>query len=411
MDQASYTIAIIGAGPAGLMAAEVLSKAGLSVHIYDAKPTAARKFLMAGVGGMNITHSEPFERFISRYGDQQTWLNPILKHFSPNDIRQWMQSLGIESFVGSSGRVFPTEMKAAPLLRRWLQRLREQNVQFFMRHEWRGWNAQQQLVFTTPKGEITVPPYSATILALGGASWPQLGSTATWLPILAQHAIATTPLQADNCGFNVAWSDHFISKHSGQALKNTGFSCQTLTGYLQRLVSEAVISDYGIEGTGIYALSRHLQAQLQQNGKATLYLDLMPQLSEQQLIKKFAQTNTTLSTSNLLKKKTKLSATAIALLYERFSSEQLRDRKQLTQALKSLPIAITAAQPIELAISSAGGIQLNEFDATLMLKKLPNVYAIGEMLDWSAPTGGYLLSACLAMGHWVGTAIARANPH
>lgn len=400
-------IAVIGAGPAGLMAAEQIQQAGFIVHVYDAMPSAARKFLMAGVGGMNITHAEPLPYFLQRY--KAAPLAAMIQSFPPQQLREWIHQRGITTFIGSSGRVFPLEMKAAPLLRRWLQALRQAGVEFFMRHQWQGWRDSQTLLFTTPEGEVQ-QTYDAIVLALGGASWPKLGSTGSWQPILAEKGIAIATLQPSNCGFKVTWSQYLLA-HAGHAIKNAHFSYRDASGHNHNQLGECMITAYGIEGGAIYALSAVLRDALLQGENPKLIIDFMPNTSEAVLIMQLSGASASLSTTNLLRKKTKLSATAIALLYECHDKHALRDIGYLAKAIKNTRITLHATQAIEEAISSAGGIVFDELDANLMLKKLPGVFCAGEMLDWEAPTGGYLLTGCFATGKWAGDAVVKWLHH
>lgn len=396
-------IAVIGAGPAGLMAAEQMANAGINVQVFDAMPTAARKFLMAGVGGMNITHAEALPRFLTRYADKESILTPFIQAFTPADLRNWIHDLGIETFVGSSNRVFPKEMKAAPLLRRWLERLRQHNVQFFMRHRWLGWADNGELLFEH-QGEHTCFKADAVVLALGGASWPQLGSTGCWQSVLQAKNIQINPLVPSNCGFITAWSEVLRQQHSGKAIKNALFSCSDIHGNTWQQKGECVLTDYGIEGGAIYALSAALRDVIQQEGIAQLHIDFVPDKTVEQLSQQLLQADKSLSTSNVLRKKTPLSAAAIALLFEFHDKEQLRDRAYLAKAIKNLRIPLHACRPIAEVISSAGGIEFTELTDGLMLKKMPGVFCAGEMLDWEAPTGGYLLTACFATGVAAGKA-------
>lgn len=394
------SVAVIGAGPAGLMAAEVLSQAGFQVTVYDAMPSAGRKFLMAGKGGMNITHAEPFEQFVARYGSSQSQLEPLLKSFPPNELRAWIKSFGIETFVGSSGRVFPTEMKAAPLLRAWLHRLRASCVQFRMRHRWLGWAA-DGLRFATPSGEVIVKT-DATILALGGGSWPQLGSNGAWTNILAQREISISSLKPSNCGFEVAWSEHFRQRHAGEPIKSVIVNFRNDQGQHFSQQGELTIADYGLEGGLIYALSALLRDEIAGSGSATITLDLVPDRSVENIRERLASPRGKDSLSNLLRKKLGITGAKAALLREALSPAELKDPNLLAGALKALPITLNASRPLAEAISSAGGIDFAELNDNLMLRKLPGVFCAGEMLDWEAPTGGYLLTACFASGRAAG---------
>jgi uncharacterized flavoprotein (TIGR03862 family) len=385
-------VVIIGAGPAGLMAAEILSQAGYRVDVYEQKPSAARKFLMAGKTGLNISHIEPFEQFIQRY-DQVSWLAPMVQAFDAQAIQDWMAGLGIASYVGSSGRIFPKEMKAAPLLRAWLARLKHQGVRFFYRHQWLGWD-DAQVVFDTEQGHQKIPA-AAVILATGGGSWARLGSDAAWLPILQQQQIQIEPLQPSNVGIVVAWSEH-MQRIAGQPLKriNAWVSPQRV------FHGEAVISSYGLEGGLIYKLSRDVREQFQQQQVAIIYLDLLPDLSEQELQKKLSQTAKQTLTN--LWRKVGLDAVKSALIREVVAKQHWSDAAYIAKVAKQLPVQIQHFQPMDEAISTAGGVALSAIDAHLMLKKKAGIFCCGEMLDWDAPTGGYLLTACLATGRQAG---------
>lgn len=385
------TIAIIGGGPAGLSAAEVLSKGGHAVSVYDAMPTFARKFLLAGKSGLNITHSEEYERFVTRFGDANLRLRPALDAFTPADIRAWTSGLATETFVGSSGRVFPNVMKASPLLRAWLARLEASGVAFFTRHRWIGF-AEGGHAFETPASHQIVP-CEATLLALGGASYPRLGSDAGWVPLLSDRGVTITPLQPANCGFDVAWSDLFRERFAGEPLKSV-----TATSRAGTFPGEFVISRHGIEGSLVYAHAAALRDDLQQHGEARLTIDLAPGRTLERLSRDLARQETKSSFSNRLRKGAGLDGVKAALLRELVPEPARNDPQKLAAAIKSMPIPLLRPRPIAEAISSAGGIHFSEIDETYMLKNLPGVFAAGEMLDWEAPTGGYLLSACFATG-------------
>lgn len=393
-------VAIIGGGPAGLMAAEVLSQAGIGVDVYDAMPSVGRKFLLAGIGGLNITHSEDFDNFCGRYGPERDALQTSLNQFTPNDLRNWVHDLGIETFVGTSGRVFPKEMKAAPLLRAWLHQLRSKGVRFHVRHRWQGWNDDGALAIASPNGTITIKP-DATILALGGASWPKLGSDGAWVPHLAEFGIDIAPLQSANCGFEVAWSEHLKQKYSGEPLKSIAIALIDHTGQSHHRQGECIISREGIEGSLIYALSRPLRETINASGSATFQLDLAPDRSAEQILDSLCRRGSK-SLSSHLKSALGFASLKTALLYEVLGKEQINDLKTLAAAIKSLSITVRATRPIEEAISSAGGVCFNNLDAHLMLTAKPSVFVAGEMLDWEAPTGGYLLTACFATGRQTG---------
>ena len=390
-------IAIIGGGPAGLIAAEQLVAVdGLEVAIFDAMPSVGRKFLMAGKGGMNITHAEPLVDFVGRYGDRQAVLAPLLDRFGPQQLRDWIQDLGIATFVGTSGRVFPTEMKAAPLLRAWLHRLRQRGVQFHVRHRWLGWAEEGGLRFATPDGEKTVAA-DASILALGGGSWAKLGSDGAWVPLLAARGIPVAPLKPTNCGFDVAWSSHFSERFAGHPVKPVVAS---VAGRSQQ--GEFNITASGIEGGLVYALSAPLRDALETAGHAELYLDLAPGKSLDRLRADLARPRGRDSLANHLRRRVGIEGVKAGLLRELLPFSALTATDSLAAAIKHLPLPVRAARPIDEAISTAGGIAFSALDENLMLRDLPGVFCAGEMLDWEAPTGGYLLTACFATGRAAG---------
>lgn len=397
-------VAIIGGGPAGLMAAEVLSRSNIDVHVFDAMPSVGRKLLMAGKGGLNITHAESYERFLSRYGSGEAFLKPMLDVFGPEALRQWANDLGIETFVGSSQRVFPKEMKAAPLLRAWLHRLRESGVKFHMRHRWLGWDADGALRLANPDGEISLKP-QATVLALGGASWPQLGSDGAWVPWLKARGVEIAPLQSANCGFEVAWSRHLRGKFAGTPLKSVALTFTDLEGRTERRQGEMVVSAEGVEGSLIYAFSQRLREYLNAHGSATFTLDLTPGRDAERVLAEVSRPRGSRSLSSHLQSRLGLAGVKVALLYEVLSKEQFADPATLAVSIKALPITVRTAFPIAEAISTAGGIRFNSFDQKLMLTALPGVFVAGEMIDWEAPTGGYLLTACFATGLWAGLGV------
>jgi uncharacterized flavoprotein (TIGR03862 family) len=397
------SVAIIGGGPAGLMAAEVLALAGVQVDLYDAMPSVGRKFLLAGKGGMNITHSEDLDGFLSRYGARRNEVAALLKDFTPDDLRAWIHGLGIETFVGSSGRVFPTDMKAAPLLRAWLHRLREAGVRFHMRHRWQGWDADGKLRFATPEGDISAAAAAAaTILALGGGSWARLGSDGAWMPLLAERGVDLAPLQPSNCGFDVDWSEHFRSRAAGEPLKTIAATVMLNDGTPLRRQGECIITDTGIEGGLIYALSAPLRDAITPSAPATLYLDLLPDWLPARVLSELQHPRGARSMSSHLQSRLKLKGAKAALLRECTSAEDFQDMHKLAQAIKELPVRLRAPRPIDEAISSAGGVPFEAMQDAgehhLMLRQLPGVFCAGEMLDWEAPTGGYLLTACFASG-------------
>lgn len=396
-----HTAAIIGGGPAGLMAAEVLSQHGVQVDVYDAMPSVGRKFLMAGKGGMNITHSEPTEPFLSRYGERRENIAPLLEDFSPEALRTWIHDLGIDTFIGSSGRVFPTDMKAAPLLRAWLHRLRESGVRFHMRHRWLGWGPEGQLHFATPEGERSLTP-DAAVLALGGGSWARLGSDGAWVPLLTQREVAVSPLQPANCGFDVQWSAHFASRFAGEPVKGVAAGLSETTEHGPRRQGEFVITENGVEGSLIYALSAGLRNALVAHGEATLWLDLLPHKTLQTVIAEVAHPRGARSMASHLQSRLRLKGVKAGLLREVLPAEAFADPVRLGRAIKALPLRLAAPRPLDEAISSAGGVAFEALDDHLMIRHLPGVFCAGEMLDWEAPTGGYLLTACFASGRAAG---------
>jgi uncharacterized flavoprotein (TIGR03862 family) len=407
------TAAVIGGGPAGLMAAEILSQGGVQVDLYDAMPSVGRKFLLAGVGGMNITHSEPFDAFLSRYGARAAAIQPLLEAFPPAVLCEWIQGLGVETFVGSSGRVFPADMKAAPLLRAWLHRLRESGVRFHVRHRWQGWNDAVALLFATPHGEHPVQA-DAVVLALGGGSWAKLGSDGAWVPLLAQRGIEVAPLLPSNCGFDVAngWSAHLRSRFAGQPLKTVALRFTDAAGYSHERKGELMLSNSGVEGSLVYALSATLRDTIAAQGSVTVQLDLAPDKTLDRVIAEVAHPRGARSLSSHLQSRSGIKGAKMALLREILAPEQLNDPAQLARAIKSLPITLASPRPLDEAISSAGGVRFEALDEHLMLRDLPGVFCAGEMLDWEAPTGGYLLTACFASGRAAGQgALNYLNTH
>lgn len=399
---AVHHVAIIGGGPTGLMAAEVLSQAGIKVDLYDAMPSVGRKFLLAGVGGMNITHSEAYPAFVSRYAQRSCEVAPLLRAFGADALCQWIHELGIQTFVGSSGRVFPTDMKAAPLLRAWLKRLREAGVTIHTRHRWLGWNADNSLRIACAEGELSLQP-DATLLALGGGSWARLGSDGAWLPLLAQQGVQIAPLQPANCGFEVpAWSELMRSKFAGAPLKNIAMG---LHGQTLRL-GECVLTQTGIDGSLVYALSAQIRETINQQGAATIEIDLLPGKTIADVQKALSKPRGSRSMSKHLHSQIGIDGVKAALLRELTPAQAFTDPALLAKAVKSLSLTLIKARPLDEAISTAGGVAFEAMNEQLMLKKLPGVFCAGEMLDWEAPTGGYLLTACFASGRAAGLGIA-----
>jgi len=412
------SVAIVGAGPAGLMAADVLQSHGAQVHVFDAMPSAGRKFLLAGIGGLNLTHSEAMPGFVARYAERAPAIAPHLDAFGPDAVRAWAQGLGIETFVGSSGRVFPTDMKAAPLLRAWLHRLRaggdgKPPVQFHMRHRWLGWSADgAALRFAHPGGEL---PFAsdATLLALGGASWSRLGSDGAWVPLLDARGVDIAPLRASNCGFDVAptgadrggWSEHLRQRFAGEPVKPVAITAVDAAGAVHRQQGEFVVTDSGIEGSLVYAFSAGLRDRIAAQGQATLTLDLLPQHTLEQVRAETRRPRGTRSLSTHLKSRLHLQGVKMGLLHELLSPAQLADPDVLARFIKALPLVLAAPRPIDEAISTAGGVRFEALDARLMASAVPGLFVAGEMLDWEAPTGGYLLTACLATGRSAGQGV------
>lgn len=397
---------IIGGGPAGLMAAEQLTQAGFQVDLYDAMPTVGRKFLLAGLGGLNITHSEAYDTFCSRYAQHQAALQSALDDFTPDDLRQWCDVLGINTFIGTSGRVFPEAMKAAPLLRKWLSRLREQGLSIHPRHRWLGWNEQQHIILSSPDGELT-RAYDVLILALGGSSWKKLGSDGQWLPLLNAQGIQTVDFAPSNCGFLCDWSDHLRKQFAGSPLKSVAIRFTDKQGNDEKRMGEFILTERGVEGSLIYAFSARLREMLHAQGSATFYLDLCPNHSPEQLAKILKAKPKSKTLSTYLKGRLKLDAAKRALLFEVLAKPDWNDLKTLTHTLKHLAITVTDMTPIDEAISTAGGVDYSAVNKQLMLKAMPGVFCAGEMLDWDAPTGGYLLTACMAQGKRAGMGAVR----
>jgi len=395
------SVAVIGGGPAGLMAAEVLIQGGARVDLYDAMPSVGRKFLMAGKGGMNITHSEPITLFLSRYGAHSAQIKPLLDTFGPEALREWVHNLGIATFVGTSGRVFPTDMKAAPLLRAWLHRLRETGVHFHMRYRWCGWDENGALRFATPQGEHTAN-VDAVVLAQGGGSWARLGSDGAWVPLLVQRGIPVVPLRPANCGFDVGWSEHFSSRFAGHPLKAVTVTFTDATGVLHRRQGDLMVTATGVEGGLIYALSALLRDEIEATGAAVIYLDLTPGKNLPRVIAEIAHPRGARSMSSHLQSRANIKGVKTGLLRELVPPSDFASPERLAAAIKSLPLRLIASRPLNEAISSAGGVAFEALDESLMVRAMPGVFCAGEMLDWEAPTGGYLLTACFASGRIAG---------
>lgn len=418
------SVVIIGGGPAGLMAAQEAVKAGLQVDVYDAMPSVGRKFLLAGKGGLNLTHSEAAEPFVSRFGARSGEIGTLLEKFGATEVQTWAHGLGVETFVGSSGRVFPKNMKAAPLLRAWLHQLRVAGVRFHMRHRWLGWidaapesaTAVHRLQFVTPAGNVTVHA-DAVVLALGGGSWARLGSDGAWVPVLQRQGVQVKPLLPANCGFNVGWSAYFAEKFAGQPFKTVAITVQSGDSSTPRFQKkgEFVATSTGVEGSLVYAASSWLRDDIAANGTATFHLDLLPDRTAEQVLIEVRHPRGSRSLVSHLKSRLKLDGIKVALLYEILGKDAVNDAVALAAGIKALPITLEAARPIDEAISSAGGVAFEGLNATLMLQAnqkqasgvSDGIFCAGEMLDWEAPTGGYLLTACLSSGFVAGQGVAQ----
>lgn len=399
----SAAVCIIGGGPAGLMAAQVLAQAGQSVQLFDAMPSLGRKFLLAGIGGLNITHSEDKTAFARRYTAQDDWVSNWLTQFDAEAVRDWVHGLGIETFVGSSGRVFPKEMKAAPLLRAWLQRLRGLGVKIHTRSRWLGWDGQGALRIETESGEQVVRA-KAVLLALGGGSWPRLGSDAAWIPLLEQRGVAVTPLEASNCGFDVAaWSPLLLGKWLAAPVKNCAL--RVAGGSFRQ--GEWLLTATGIEGSLVYALSAQIRQQIAAQGHCMVEMDCLPHKSLGEVLEALQRPRGKKTLTKHLQMQLGLDGVKAALLRECAPAESFNDMQQLAGYIKALPTELLRTRPMAEAISTAGGVQAEMLDQNLMVKQLPGVFCAGEMLDWDAPTGGYLLTACLASGFVVGQGMLR----
>jgi uncharacterized flavoprotein (TIGR03862 family) len=405
---------VVGGGPAGLMAAETLASGGAQVHLYDRMPSVGRKFLLAGKGGLNLTHGEPFDAFVARYAARCAEVQALLSRFTPQQLRDWAAGLGVDTFVGSSGRVFPKDMKAAPLLRAWLHRLRVQQVQFHMRHRWAGLlpgaaalGAGQALCFDAPQGESQVQA-DVLVLALGGGSWSRLGSDGSWQPWLRERGVDVAPLRPSNCGFEVqacgatGWSEHFRSRFAGHAVKSVAIELAEGGGAVWRQAGEFVVTRYGVEGSLVYAASARLRDAIESTGSATMFLDLLPARGLDWVARELAHARGARSFATHLKSRLGLHGVKAGLLYELLDKDALANAPRLAALIKALPLRLVATRPLDEAISSAGGVRFEAMDAGLMLRALPGVFCAGEMLDWEAPTGGYLLSACFASGRVAG---------
>jgi hypothetical protein len=396
-------IAIIGSGPAGLMAAQSALEQGAQVSIYEAMPSAARKFLMAGKSGLNISHSENVDQLLGRYGAPDGRLKAMVSAFNASDIRDWMEALDEPSFVGSSGRIFPVAMKASPLLRKWLRKLAEQGAELHTRHRWTGWTPEGLLAFSTQTGVVEVES-DATILALGGKSWSRLGSDGQWTDILSECGVSIDPFEPSNCGMEVGWSNRLLSQHEGAPVKSIALKMGD-----KRSRGDIVITRHGIESGALYPVAADLRKELSSSGSARLLIDLVPDVQTDALAKRLASANRKDSMSNRLRKAARLDKAKVALVNEVTRGSPPGDPSELTALLKALPLTVTGTAPMDDAISTAGGVSWDALDEHLMLKAVPNTYCVGEMVSWDAPTGGYLLTACMAMGKAAGEAAAKAT--
>jgi uncharacterized flavoprotein (TIGR03862 family) len=394
-------VAIIGGGPAGLMAAEVLCGHGVQVDVYDSMSSLGRKFLMAGKSGLNLTHSEPFDAFIERYGKRKDVIRHWLMNFTPDHLRKWAGDLGVETFVGTSGRVFPVGMKASPLLRAWLKRLDETGVRFYLRHKWVGWNADKALVFETPEG-IKAVHADAVVLALGGGSWRRLGSDGAWVDWLSQAGAEVEALKPSNCGFDVDWSEVFQEKYDGHPIKSVVLSFGEF-----RQQGEFIVTKEGVEGSLIYAASALLRDRIAASGNAVMSLDLAPDITEMQLAERLSKPRGSRSMASHLEKTVGMKGVKAGLLREFVPKDEFSNETRLAFYIKNLPVPLIATRPLDEAISSAGGVKFESLNDDLMLRSMPGVFCAGEMLDWEAPTGGYLLTACFASGRWAGQGVIR----
>ncbi|MAT44944.1 MAG: aminoacetone oxidase family FAD-binding enzyme [Anaerolineaceae bacterium] len=399
----SEMVAVIGGGPAGLMASEILLRAGKRVSLFDGKPSLGRKLLVAGSSGLNLTHTGEFSDFLDRYGQKREWLEPILRQFTPDDLRIWVESFGIKTFVGSSGKIFPQEMTAGKFLNLWLARLTELGLSVYREHYWLGWNKSGELRFNTSLGEKFIKT-KTLVLALGGASWPQTGSDGQWFEILSKEGIPLSPFRPANCGFEVKWSNHLKDKFAGVPVKNVDLSVIDLQGVRFTQRGEFVITTYGVEGSLVYAAGSRLRDLIEKNGYAEIYLDLLPDWTKDKLVTQLSKPRGKRSLSSFLER-IGINGSKLSLLWEIVPREEMNDPVQLVEWIKALPLHLNCPRPIEEAISTAGGVCFEGLTENLMIKNKPGVFCAGEMLDWEAPTGGYLINACLATGRWAGKGV------
>ena len=395
------SVVIIGGGPAGLMAAEVISGHGIQVDVYDAKPSVGRKFLMAGKSGLNITHSDPFDVFASRYGKRRNKIEPLLKNFGSQELRDWVHGFDIQTFIGTSGRVFPTGMKASPLLRAWLSRLNASNVTLHLRHQWTGFLPDSSLRFVTPDGEVTIKA-DAVVLALGGGSWSRLGSDGAWVPWLKQAGAEVEALRPANCGFTIAWSEHFREKYEGHPVKSVILS---FGDFHQQ--GEFIITKEGVEGGLIYTASAMMRDEIIAHGQAIMHLDMKPDRTLDWLKDKLSKPRGKRSMASFLEKTLGIRGVKAGLLREFIEKEDFTNAERLAELIKALPVPLVSPSPLDEAISSAGGVTFESLDENLMLKSMPGIFCAGEMLDWEAPTGGYLLTACFSSGYAAGQGVLK----
>jgi uncharacterized flavoprotein (TIGR03862 family) len=395
------TAAVIGGGPSGLMAAEVLVRSGVKVDLYESMPSVGRKFLIAGKGGLNLTHVEPQEKFLSRYGLRCKQIESMINIFGPKQLRMWVHDLGIETFVGSSGKVFPVCMKSFPILQAWLKRLKNSGVVFHLRYKWRGWTQNGSICFETPEGPLCMNP-DVVVLALGGGSRARLGSSGAWIPLLIERGISVAVLKPANCGFDVAWSDHFRTRYAGSPLKSIVLTFNNFQGITFHKQGEFLITGTGVEGNLIYMISSQLRDEIEESGRAIIRIDLAPGWSYQRLIERLSLPRGSRTLSGHLEKTVHIKGLKVGLLREFVSREHFKDPIFMAKAIKELSIPLIATRPLDEAISSAGGVLFEELDSQLMIRSIPGVFCAGEMLDWEAPTGGYLLTACFASGYVAG---------